>query len=104
MVLVATGDGGAELTGSSSISSMLRTGERGAYGDEARMRSGDAGFCGLFSSKASTSCRSMSRAASMLMGRCSLLRDIFAMECAGHCEVLQQSSNGEVWAELGDSR
>ena len=54
---------------SSGISIILRTGDRGAYGDSARVLSGDVLSEPLFSSRASTSCRSMSSIASMLMGR-----------------------------------
>jgi hypothetical protein len=67
-VVLVVGDAGAAGTGSSSISSILRTGERGVYGEEDRIRSGELA-CGLFSSRAKTSCRSISRAASMLIGR-----------------------------------
>lgn len=61
-----------EVVGSSSISSMLRTGDRGAavYGDDERILVGEeAAFKFLFSKSASTSCLSMSSMASMLIGR-----------------------------------
>lgn len=58
--------------GSSSISSILRTGDRGAaaYGDEERIIVGEeAVFRFLFSKSARTSCLSMSSMASILIGR-----------------------------------
>lgn len=58
---------------SSSMSNMLRTGERGGaakFDDECRL-SGEEPLLCLFASRASTSWRSMSSIASMLMGRVS---------------------------------
>jgi hypothetical protein len=44
VVLASVGEAGAETTASSSISSILRTGERGVYGEEERMCSGGLAF------------------------------------------------------------
>lgn len=67
-----------EVPGSSSMSSMLRMGDREVvvYGEGARAA------C-LFSKSARTSCRSISSIASMLMGRCgfAIVREPYAFAC-----------------------